>query len=151
MCYVIDPTKNSNRSNSNTYGVLPGSGVTVESRTKFYTINQDFTVKLMKCYRNRNNDHAAQEAGVELYAVMDDIFKVLYLSKVGGNNFVLVVESFSFGEVEYFEEENTALLEATFVIKYTKRALYDPAFLLTEDDCLVLNEEGCRIRLESAS
>jgi hypothetical protein len=119
--YVFDISLNNFRANVLAYGVRPLSSNTSLSITQNYTFNHEFEVILTDNYKNKGNDLNQMTKTLDLYSKMDDIFKSLYLTKAGLPNIVLNIDNISTSEIEFFNEENVAILRSQINVKYRNK------------------------------
>ena len=116
---ATNPQQNAKRLTANRYTVVPGSISETASVNKFYTCNQTFILRLTNDYVKRQGDDSIKQSTTN--ALMDnalDVYKAIVQNKAWTPASVMNVRDLFVDAPIYFEEEDTILIEASFIITY---------------------------------
>jgi len=115
----ILPEENGKRMTAKRYAVVTGSAIETGSVNCYYTMDQTFTIKLTDHYVKRAGDDSAKQSAT--LAIMDkflDIYKDLVNTKAGTPASVMNVKDLNIDSPQYFENEDSVLIEASVVVTY---------------------------------
>lgn len=117
--YVFDVERNQSKKNNKRYASRPLSATTVATINRAFTLDHDFEIILTQDYKEKNKtDLEQQQATMDLFSRMDDIYKDLYNTKIGLPSIVLNIPVISIAEPEYIEEHHIVVLRGIVVVKY---------------------------------
>lgn len=91
MRQIYQPEQNDLRNAKNSYSILHGAATFAQGITRYYEMNQRFTIQLMTTYVSRLDDANVQTELNTLYDKIDSIFVNLFLSKLAIPTIVLIV------------------------------------------------------------
>lgn len=119
VAYLEDIEKNSFRTQTDRYGVRALGAIEEVTVVKRLTFDHTFEVVLTKGYAQSNIDDSEQvQAGLDLRAIMLDLYVRLTDTKAGTPGSVLNVKNLSMSAVEYLDESKVAVLRSTLDITY---------------------------------
>jgi len=118
---VIGPENNAKLLSRDRYGVLPGEASQVEGSIRYYTIDQVFTVSLMTDYvKLKSDDTGKRTATNTLFDKGLDVYEQVLKTKAGLPNSVMNVKGLTISEPLYFANEDTVLINVSFILTYRK-------------------------------
>jgi len=100
------------------WGVRHGAAGPADGILKAVTLDQTFEVVLSKCFVDKLDDDAKQDAVNELHTNFESIYCDLVNTKAGVPLNVLLVDQPSIADPEYFDA--TVALVCSFVVKFRK-------------------------------
>ena len=118
--YIFDVGKNSERGLTSAYGVRPLSASNAVGVTRYYTLDQSFEVILTGIAARTVNDTDKFNLIFTLYDKVDQILNQCFLTKLGLPNIVLLVDSPSINEIEFFDENQFIVLRFSLNVKYRR-------------------------------
>lgn len=117
--YKIDVEENNFRNQTDRFGVRALTQLQIDTVTKFLTFSGSFEVTLTQGYTQTSiNDQSKRAAGLDLRALMLDLFIRFVNNKGGLPGTVLNITDLSQGEMIYLNEDKVAILRSTMDISY---------------------------------
>lgn len=117
--HIYAPEKNDLRNIKSAYGVIHGAASYADGVTRVYTMDQEFTLVLVKRAIRRDSDDDLQTVINELYNKADDFLVQSFLTKLSLSSTVLIVDQPAISEPEILDNE-CVLIRVSFNVKYRK-------------------------------
>lgn len=117
--YKLNISNNNWKTNRYRYGVIPLGAESSGGITMAITVDQVFEIILTTAYLNKSlSDTDQQNKTFELFEKMNDIFKIVYATKLSLVNRIMNVNSLVWLEPEYFDKDNVIILRGQLNVKY---------------------------------
>lgn len=117
--YIYSPEKNDLRNIKTAYAVTHGQASSADGVTRVYTMDQVFTLIIVKRAIRRDSDDDIQTVINEIYSKADDFLVQAFLTKLGLSSTVLIVDQPEISEPEILDNESV-LIRVSFNVKYRK-------------------------------
>lgn len=120
---VFEVERNPNVNLSKRYGVRSlGAVQSIDVPVQFLGYDHDFEILIVDLYKNlKKDDQKQQDIAMRQINAMEQIAAKIHSTKAGLPSKVMNIEFTDYSETEFFEDQNLAVLRATFTIKYKIR------------------------------
>lgn len=117
---ILDPQENDARSIAKGFAVKHGEAASVAGVTRFYTLDQKFSVLITNSAFNRDDENTVQAVFNNLYDLADSFLNAAFLTKLGLPQTVLIVDEPELSEPTVLPN-GAALLIVSFKVKYRRQ------------------------------